>query len=360
MSCTGMLETGPSRGRSLKIRVVRARCGQLPVVLGSAPAKDLWAMSFADILDEGAQSGYQRPCDRRHAQEFRLYIEQPGATTIPLTFNLRGRPGRAWRLHPARPREGALAVLQILQPSGSNGRVMARVDCQHRLEMMGESDVPLSFQCYLGLTPEEEMRIFNVINSKAKGLSPSLLDYHDTQLLEDVAKEHPELFIAKKLNDAPDSVWHNRLKLGGAATQGTHRRVTLRGMKHGVALFLQNALIRNLPIVEQYEIVATFWRAVTKAWPEAWNQPRKHLLTKGIGVQGLSLLAGDIVKLAMDAGEEPTIATFERYLRRVTTEDWSNTGSFKGLGGRSGAHEAHERLARELLTRRALKLEQAG
>ena len=326
------------------------------MVLGSASAKDLWALSFADILDEGAQSGYQRPCDRRHAQEFRLYIEQPEATTIPLTFNLRGRPGRAWRLSPAGRRDGTLAVLEIVQPSGPNDRVMARVDCQHRLEVMGESDVPLSFQCFLGLTPEHEMRIFNVINSKAKGLSPSLLDYHDTQLLQDVAKEHPELFIAKKLNDSPDSVWHNRLKLGGVATQGTHRRVTLRGMRHGVALFLQTALIRNMPILDQYRIVSAFWKAVTTVWPEAWDQPRKHLLTKGIGVQGLSLLAGDIVKLAMDAGEEPTVKTFEAYLRRVTTEDWSNVGAFRGLGGRSGAHEVHERLARELLTHHTLKL----
>src|SRR5207249_1095435 len=148
-----------------------------------------------------------------------------------------------------RPKEGTRAVLEILQLAGPNSRVMARVDCQHRLEMMGDSNVPLSFQCYLGLAPEEEMRVFNVINSKAKGLSPSLLDYHNTQLLTDVAKEHPELFIAKKLNDDADSVWHNRLKLGGAATQGTHRRVTLRGMRHGVALFLQNALIRNLPLL---------------------------------------------------------------------------------------------------------------
>jgi DNA sulfur modification protein DndB len=340
----------PSGVRWLKIQVVKGRCGQLPVVLGSAPAKDLWATSFADILNEGAQSGYQRPCDRRHAQEFRLYIEQPGSTTIPLTFNLRGRAGRAWRLRPARPQEGARAVLEIRQLSGPNNRVMARVDCQHRLEMMGESSVPLTFQCYLGLTPEEEMRIFNVINGKAKGLSPSLLDYHNTQLLTDVAKEHPELFIAKKLNDDPESVWHNRVKLGGAATQGTHRRVTLRGMRHGVALLLQNALIRDLPILRQYEIVSAFWRAVTKAWPDAWNAPRKHLITKGIGVQGLSLLAGDIVKLAMGAGEEPVVATFERYLRRAAREDWSNAGSFKGLGGRSGAQEVHERLARGLLT----------
>jgi hypothetical protein len=30
--------------------------------------------------------------------------------------------------------------------------------------------------CFLGLTEREEMEVFNVINSKAKGLSTSLLD----------------------------------------------------------------------------------------------------------------------------------------------------------------------------------------
>ena len=47
---------------------------------------------------------------------------------------------------------------------------MARVDCQHRLEMMGESAIPLSFQCYLGLTPEEEARF-----SRRASLGPTTL-----------------------------------------------------------------------------------------------------------------------------------------------------------------------------------------
>src|SRR5262249_49321192 len=147
------------------------------------------------------------------------YIERPGATTIPLTLNLRGVPGSGWRLEPPDARDGTLAELRLRVPRNPSHRVLARVDCQHRLEMMVDSPVPLAFQCFLGLTPHEEMRVFNVINSKAKGLNPSLIDYHESLFL-DVARDSADLYIAKRLNDDPRSVWHNGLKLGGAATQG--------------------------------------------------------------------------------------------------------------------------------------------
>src|SRR5262249_19071761 len=255
--------------------VLRTSCGQLPVVVGAARARDLCALSFADVLDERAQSGYQRPYDRRHAREFRGYIEGPEATTIPLTFNLRGAPGTGWRLEPRRPVEGARALLEILIPREAEERVMAQVDCQHRLGMMQDSAIPLTFHCLLGLTPLQEMRIFNVINSKAKGLSPSLLDYHDTQILQDLAASRPHLFIAKKLHDDAKSVWFGRLKLGGSTTQGAHRRVSLRGMQNAVDLFLSRSVVRDRPILEQYEIVSAFWEAVAMTWPRVWNRPRE-------------------------------------------------------------------------------------
>lgn len=337
--------------RWLTIPVLVGRCGQLPVVLGSAAAKDLFAVSFADVFDETVQTGYQRPCDRRHAQEFRAYIEKPGATTIPLTLNLRGAPGPAWRVEPADAPEGRAADLRLRIPQTVEERVVARVDCQHRLEMMAESGVPLAFQCFLGLAPEDEMRVFSVINSKAKGLNPSLIDYHQSVLL-DVAQEAADLYIAKRLHYDPASVWHNNLKLGGVATQGAKRRMTLRGMRYAVALFLQHAPIGDLTIEEQYQIVADLWSALVHTWPEAWNQPRKHLLTKGIGVQGVSFLAADIVKFAMREGEELTAATFERHLEPLRDFDWSNAGPFHALGGRSGAREVHRQLARQLFAPR--------
>jgi DNA sulfur modification protein DndB len=339
----------------LRVPILIGSCGQLPVVLGSAPAADLYAVSFADVFDESAQHGYQRPCDRRHAQEFRSYIDTPGATTIPLTFNLRGNPGPAWTLVPEDAPDGSLAELRLRLPQPGEQRAVARVDCQHRLEMMSESSVPLAFQCFLGLTPEDEMRIFSVINSKAKGLNPSLIDYHQSVLL-DVAREAADLYIAKRLHYDPASIWHKNLKLGGAATQGTTRRMTLRGMRHAVQIFLHHALVGDLSTEEQYAVVASFWSAVVRTWPRAWNEPRKHLLTKGIGVQGVSILGADIVKLAMREGSELTQATFERHLSRVRDFDWSNTGPLRGLGGRGGAREVHQQLARRLFAPRRVAL----
>ena len=350
-----MEETALGGDRWLTISVLVGRCGQLPVILGSAPASDLFAVSFADVFDEAAQAGYQRPCDRRHAQEFRVYIEQPGATTIPLTFNLRGSPGSAWQLAPADGPDGSAAKLRIRVPAPGEERVVARVDCQHRLEMMSESRVPLAFQCFLGLTPQDEMRVFSVINSKAKGLNPSLIDYHHSVLM-DVARDAADLYIAKRLHYDPASVWHKNLKLGGTATQGAARRMTLRGMRHAVQIFLHHALVGELPIEEQYQIVAALWTAIVRTWPNAWNAPRKHLLTKGIGVQGLSLIGADVVKLALSEGDELTEVTFERHLSRLRDFDWSNTGSLRGLGGRGGAREVHQQLARRLFAPRRVAL----
>src|SRR3954468_6677804 len=102
-------------GKQLILKVLLATCGKLPVVLGSAPARDLYSVSFADVLDEAVDEGYQRPIDPRHSREFRAYIERDGATTIPLTFNLRGQDGRAWNLSEADA--NGIATLSIKRPA---------------------------------------------------------------------------------------------------------------------------------------------------------------------------------------------------------------------------------------------------
>ena len=328
----------------LRIQVLMAKCGQLPVVLGSAPACELYAVSFADVLDEASGHGYQRPMDSRHSREFREYIEAERSTTIPLTFNLRGQNGDSWTLDDS-CEESSVAELRIRKPSEDVRPVLARVDCQHRLGMMADSTIALTFQCFLGLTPEEEMAIFNVINGKAKGLSSSLLDYHTTKLTPDLAAIRVELYIAKMLNDDPNSVWYGRVKLGGAATQGTSRRISLRGLQAATKLLLQRCPLEagaQLGPAELYEVVRDFWAAVAEVWPAAWNQPRTHLLAKGVGVTALSMLAGDVVTSLLSRQQAINEHTFAAFLAPLSAVDWSTSGTFKGFGGRHGANEAHQ------------------
>jgi DNA sulfur modification protein DndB len=330
-----------------QVRVLTATCGDLPVVLGAAPASALFELSFADVLDESADTGYQRPFDEAHSKEFRSYIERPGATTIPLTLNLRGPEGAGWRLRRGRNGE---ATLSVRVPRPGAPPVMARVDCQHRLGMMAESAVQLTFQCFLGLSVPEEMAIFNVINGKAKGLSSSLLDYHTTKLVEGYEATHLELYVAKRLNEDPRSVWRGTVKLGGVATQGSHRRVSLRGLQSATKLLLKHSLLgpAQLSNDEVYGFVRDYWRAIAATWPSAWRDPRRHQITKGVGVTALSLLGADIINACLSSGKIPTEKAMKEYLHPLGEVDWSNAGIFKGFGGRAGAARAHDCLRNRL------------
>ena len=70
---------------------VIGKCGGRRAFLGFAPANVLRSISFAETLDEETGKGYQRPYNRRHSVDFSRYIRRTGASTIPLTFNLRKR-----------------------------------------------------------------------------------------------------------------------------------------------------------------------------------------------------------------------------------------------------------------------------
>ena len=41
-----------------------------------------------------------------------------------------------------------------------------------------------------------------------------------------------------------------------------------------------------------------FWRAVAVVLPQKWANPRKHMLTKGVGVYALFRIAADIVRMS--------------------------------------------------------------
>ena len=182
---------------TLTIDCTLGRSANRSVLLGFAPARILHSLSFADVLNEDTGRGYQRRFNAQHSLDFRRYIQQEASATIPLTFNLRPRTDGAWQIVEGKNR------LVKLQLETSAGKLLAQVDCQHRLGFLNDLDVELPFMCFIGLTEREEMEVFSVINSKARGLNTSLLDFHDAQLSTDLATDRPELFIALYLKNEP-------------------------------------------------------------------------------------------------------------------------------------------------------------
>ena len=325
---------------SILIDCLQGLSAHRPVLLGFAPADLLNRLSFPDILDEDTGRGYQRPFNERHSQDFRRYIKEPDSSTIPLTLNLRPHAERNWRI--LQLEEGRIR----LEIAAGAGKIMAQVDCQHRLGNLCDLSIPLPFMCFIGLSEREEMEVFRVINSKAKGLSTSLLDYHEAQLAESLAKERPELFIALQLNSIEGSPWFRRLNLGGKTTSGLKRIASLRMMQKAVSNFLKatNTLSVN-SVDDAVRVVFDFWCAVEAVLPKEWAEPRRNMLTKGIGLYALTRIAADIFIECRDTGRTCDKRAFITALADFADSvDWSTTGALKGLGGQVGVKAAIEHL----------------
>lgn len=317
---------------NFEIKGIIGHCGDREVFLGFATALDLSRISFPDTLDEFSGKGYQRRFHRQHSLEFKRYIQQPGATTIPLTFNL--RPDRkGWDLK--RNTQGASLIVDV-----HSMPVMSQVDCQHRLGYLKESQIPFAFMAYIGLTIEEEMEIFRIINGKAKGLSGSLLDFTESRLVEDDLKAvRPELFLALVLHEDRRSPWYKSLDLGGNRTTGLQRVASLRTMQKGVRRFLREAGLSNKEVSDSIAtLLIDYWRAVTVVLPKQWSQPRQHVLVKGIGVYCLMSLAGELYRESLSKAGMCDIDYFITMLSDFVNDiDWSNKGTMQGYGGAGGA-----------------------
>jgi len=316
-------------------------CGGRETFLGFASAALLSRVSFSDVLDETSRTGYQRRFCRDHSLSFKRYIQQPGATTIPLTFNLRQADRPTWSLERSSTRSTSVLTIDASGPPA-----MSQVDCQHRLGYLRESPIVFAFMTFIGLPVEEEIRIFRDINGNAKGLSSSLLDYTSARLAqEDLAVAHPSIALALRLQEDSESPWKNRLDLGGGRTSGTKRMASLRTMQKAIRRFQREANTEQNDLEEVGRQLIAFWNAVVRVYPSQWSQPRRHLITKGVGVYSLMSLAGSLVSEATRKRRNVDLDFFVEKLSDFADRiNWANDGEMRGYGGVGGADQAFDLL----------------
>jgi hypothetical protein len=119
------------------------------------------------------------------------------------------------------------------------------------------------------------------------------------------------------------------------------RRASLRTLQKAIKNFIARTEILTLSTIEESaQIVLDFWAAVAIALPEQWANPRKHLLTKGIGVYSLMEIAADIYCEAA----KPRVFD-KRFFSAILADfapdfNWSSDGPLKGLGGEGGVKTA--------------------
>jgi DGQHR domain-containing protein len=197
---------------------------------------------------------------------------------------------------------------------------------------------------FIGLDLRSEMAQFVTINSKAKGLPSSLTDYHESNLVPDLAEEAPQLFIARKLNEDPSSPWFRLIRYGGETTSGLKRKTSFRMMQKAVLRFLTQLKKASLGDAHsKYAVVCAYWTAVKGLFPNEWDDHRHHLITKGVGLYSLMRLLTDII--AVKGRGDSSVEYFQKQLRGLVGKiDWSTNGPFSDAGGQKGVQEVHAAL----------------
>jgi DGQHR domain-containing protein len=316
---------------TIKLTICKGTAGSFPILLGSASLATLDGISMVDQFVMETKEGVQRPLDKKHATDFRKYIERAlhgeKVTAPPLILSLREK---------ANIQNGYLLV-----PNKKSA--MARLDAQHRMAFTADLDVELPFVIYYGITKEEEIEIFTTINDNQKGLQKSLVDSHKLALSANPEKEIPHIAIAAELNNDASSPWYQTVNTGGVSSQGTpgsKRKITLRTFQDANRVLISGPRCQNADYKEKYDAVRNFWQAVANTFPDGWTDNRKHLLMKGVGIAALADIGRDIIQECFANGDT-SVAAISKYLKKLDGFDWGNKTSVLSLvGGQKGAAAA--------------------
>lgn len=315
----------------IKVPVIKGKAGTYSVLLGFGSLSTLDAVSFVDTFIMETGKGVQRPLNKRHATEFKEYIEKATSggkvTAPPLILSLREK---------LNIQNGSVVI-------PAKKTALARLDAQHRMAFTGHLDVPLPFVMYFDLTKEEEIDIFTTINDNQKGLQKSLVDSHRLALSNDPKQEFPHIAIAAQLNEDADSPWYQAVNLGGVSEKGTpgsKRKITLRTFREANRVLISGPRCQNADYDQKYEAVRNFWQAVANIFVDAWTNSRKNLLMKGVGIAALGDLGRDIIQECFANGDL-SVTAMSKYVKKLEGFDWGNqTSTLKLVGGQKGAAAA--------------------
>ena len=394
---------------------------RLPVIVGQnlnlnqvrsfAPLDFLADVSAADVFDQVANpEGTQRELKQKHAKEAYEYamdsltadpfedarafsevilnvrnveaveLEVDGKIVDPNTLVLdSGEPIFG---------EIVISIDKLNFPFENTDPDISRVDGNHRLssiETLGKRDSDkvfpiISFAMFIGLTKEQELKVFADINGKQQKMDTSHLNQilanqkGDLSLLSDKSRGR---WFAKQIC-ATGKPFEGLVFMGGSrrglkkkdgvsppitftglTTMMNH---TLKGMEEIIAKELSTKdceaaasgdRIKFEEIKRKSEafekLIENFWLAVKETFPEAWNDKKKaeYLLFDSTGNVALSMLAGTMISAGV-RDKRYGKDDFKRELQAIREEGVhlrkSNFPS--GLAGLAGTKVVYESLVR--------------
>lgn len=307
------------------------------------PAVAVLAISRVDIFDsrtEEGKLGYQRRPDPRRVRQIADYISRKDAffptggllnSRIP-----EGEPDSPLRFLP--DDAGALGPIQ-------SGRLqlfvrpeyLHVVDMQHRLEGIRSAleggrnleDFPVMCTIASGLSREEEIRQFELINTSQKKVSTGLANRVLASITVSVADEVKLQEVGKlwKVRAVKVTSWlfeNSSIWKGAILPPNVSRRempsmlATETSFVTSLRPVMETPLFQRTKPQSVAQYLEVYWLAVRALWPSAFEDLRKSVIYKTSGIYPLHALMPDAFHRASQGAELPQLRDYSRVLQPWT------------------------------------------
>jgi DGQHR domain-containing protein len=315
-------------------------------------------ISRADIFDQSENPfGTQRNLSPGHAKKAYQYVTTRTKAFYPeVVFNIRD-PSYVKFIENGKGNERTFGTLEFLKdPVASKDIVVSRLDGNHRLWFVDghDSSMPavdrVASFCFL-ITKDlrQEVEVFRDINDNQMGMNTSHLHNIAARLLgEKVLKvTNPSLYIVQQLQKDKSSPLHHRIYEGGRVEKGvTLTGLTIANLTSSVKdMVTRSAKLSQFPDTDaQYEVIKNFWSAVCKWLPDAWEDPSKYIIFKGVGLYAISYVGVEVIDRCLLKGKYQ-VADLLTYLKRIPSNALLRSKETLVYAGRGGGRK----LANDLL-----------
>jgi DGQHR domain-containing protein len=321
---------------TIRIQVSRfVQNGQV-MFAGVMNSSDIARIANVDVRDEQTNpNGYQRHRDEIRCRRIAEFINEP-TSALPgsILLNLRGS-----------------STFSVVTKNGSQGTLSIPnrkgaawiVDGQHRIGGFEytEREFMLPVVFFENLPHRQEMVHFSVINDTQKGINTSLTLSLLGELRENIEDWKIQAHdIVYRLNRDSDSPWLERVNMTGS--KGMHRPVNLASFANALKpLLRQHGFFQTMELNDQVLLLKRFWSVTRDMFPDAWSEPRRHILLKTLGVYTMSQVAEYVFELCAANGGDFSQERMQEYLSPLAGFDWHRgTSPFRALGGMKGCKEA--------------------
>lgn len=280
---------------------------------------------YSKLFNDPSGKGYQRPINKKRCKDFADYLSQgEDSLYTPILLNACGN----WEFH------------AYDKHRGSYGRLICRkkgtlMDGQHRLagiqEYIKETDSTLTvpFLAFHYLDDDDEIKLFDVINTKAKGIGTSLSRY---------LNRHNDDFgwVATNLILKPESPFFSKGTLIGRRTKEKH--ITLQNLYQIVNLLTKKSPLAKLPKEKVLNVALFYFNLIKELLPDQWDDYKNYRLTHITCLNALAIVGNDLINEAYSEKTQQTDSVkIANKLVNLSEIDWSSNGDLKFLKGMSGS-----------------------